>query len=123
MAASAEFIAFLKEQMAGFADVTHKRMFGGAGLYRDGLIFALVIEEALYLKADAENRAQFEAEDLQPFTYQTKHGGKTVMSYWRSPERCLDDADAMTEWCRIAWGAALRGRAPKPKGKSKRLDK
>ena len=119
MAASAEFIAFLKEQMAGFGAVSHRRMFGGAGLYRDGLIFALVVEEALYLKADAENRAQFEAEDLQPFTYQTKHGDRAVMSYWRCPERCLDDADAMTEWCRIAWGAALRARAPAPKRKAK----
>lgn len=120
MAASAEFIEFLKEQMAGFGPVTHKRMFGGAGLYRDGLIFALVVDEALYLKTDAENRNQFETEKLAPFVYATKNGDKAVMSYWRAPERCLDDRDDMAEWCRIAWGATLRAAAQKPRAARKR---
>lgn len=117
MAASAEFIEFLKEQMADFGPVTHKRMFGGAGLYRDGVIFALVVDDALYLKADAESRPLFEAEDLKPFTYGTKNGEKIITSYCRAPERCLDDRDDMTEWCRIAWGAALRANAPKPRAR------
>ena len=117
MAASAEFIAFLREQMADFGPVTSRRMFGGAGLYRDGTIFALVVDDTLYLKADGEIRAGFEAEGLQPFTYDTKLGERTITSYWRSPERCLDDPDEMTLWCRKAWGAALRAGAAKPKNK------
>lgn len=117
MAASAEFIAFLKEQMSGFGPVAHRRMFGGAGLYRDGMIFALVVDDILYLKSDTENCARFESENLAPFTYQTQAGERAVMSYCRAPERALDDRDDMTEWCRIAWGAALRAKVPKPKSR------
>lgn len=119
MAASAELIDFFKEQMAGFGSVTSKRMFGGAGLYRDGLIFALVVADTLYLKADDQTRGRFEAEGLGPFTYDTRLGERTITSYWRCPERCLDDADEMTEWCRLAHGAALRAAAAKTKPKKK----
>ena len=115
MAASAEFIAFLKEQMAGFGAVTSRRMFSGAGIYRDGVIFALIVQDTLYLKADAESRADFEAEGLGPFTYDTKLGERTITSYWRCPERCLDDPGEMTLWCRKAWGAALRAGVGKNK--------
>ena len=117
MTATAEFIEFLKEQMAEFAPITSRRMFGGAGLYCDGLIFALVVDDALYLKADVETRPDFEAEGLGPFTYDTKLGERSIGSYWRCPERCLDDRDEMTLWCRKAYGAALRAGTAKPKKK------
>lgn len=102
------FNDFLKEQMAGFGPVSVKRMFGGAGIYRDGLMFALVAEDVLYLKADDAGKAGFEAEGLEPFAYEAKGGKKAVMSYWRAPERCLEDVDEMTEWCRKAYAAALK---------------
>jgi len=110
VAASPEFIAFVREQMAGFGAVTARRMFSGAGLYHDGIIFALIVGDTLYLKADAESRGDFEAEGLGPFTYETKRGRRSLGSYWRCPERCLDDPDDMALWCRKAWGAALRSR-------------
>ncbi len=99
MAASAEFLAFLKDQMAGFAPVTARRMFSGAGIYRDGRIFALVARDSLYLKSDADTQAVFEAEGLQPFTYETKQGARIISSYRRAPARCLDDPDEMAAWC------------------------
>jgi DNA transformation protein len=113
MAVSPQLLDFLKEQMAEFGGVTARRMFGGAGLFRDGLMFALVADEVLYFKADAENVARFDAEGLAPFAYDTKNGRQTVLGYRRAPERCLDDAGDMAEWCRLAWGAALRANAPK----------
>jgi len=108
------FTDFLKEQMAGFGPVSVKRMFGGAGIYRDGLMFALVADDVLYLKADDASRAGFEAERLGPFVYEAKGGKKAVMSYWRAPERCLDDPDEMAAWCRIAYAAALKAAKAKP---------
>ena len=113
MSTSAEFLEFLAEQMADFGPVSVRRMFGGAGIFRDGLMFALVIGEVLYLKADAQTQPAFEAEGLDPFTYATKNHPRTVMSYWRAPARCLDDSDAMTEWCRDAFAVALRSAKPK----------
>lgn len=109
MRGSTAFTDFLKEQMAGFGPVSVKRMLGGAGIYRDGLMFALVADDVLYLKADEETKSQFEAEGLEPFTYEAK-GKRAVMSYWRAPERCLDDAEEMTAWCRKAHGAALKAK-------------
>ncbi len=92
MSVSASFKEFLIEQMAGFGPVTIRPMFGGAGVYRDGLMFALIDDEVLYLKADETSRAAFEAENLPPFVYVQKGGRKIEMSYFRSsrtlPGRC-----------------------------------
>ena len=117
MAASAEFLDFIKEQLQGFGPVSVRRMFGGAGIFRDGMMFALVADETLYLKADAVSQGEFEALDLPPFTYGAKGGKRTVMAYWRAPEACLEDRDEMTEWARRAFGAALRARKPAKTGK------
>lgn len=122
MAASAELLAFLIEQMSGFAPVTQRRMFGGAGLYRDGRIFALVASDTLFLKSDSVSAPLFDAEGLKPFSYMTKDGENTITSYRRAPESCLDDPDEMTRWCNIAWAAALRADARKEKA-TKKLSK
>ena len=53
--------------MAGFGPVTIRPMFGGAGVYHDGLMFALVDDEVLYFKVDETSRPAFEAENLPPF--------------------------------------------------------
>ena len=87
-------------------------MFGGAGVYRDGVMFALIAGEALYFKADELTTAEFEAEGLTPFIYPTKNGTNTLMSYWRAPDRCLDDPHEMVEWAAKALAAALRARKP-----------
>jgi DNA transformation protein len=87
-------------------------MFGGAGIYRDGVMFALIADESLYLKADDLSKPDFEAEGLSPFAYATKNGTNTIMSYWRAPERCLDDPQEMAEWAKKALAAALRARKP-----------
>ena len=112
MSVSASFIEFLIEQMAGFGPVTIRPMFGGAGVYHDGLMFALVDDEVLYLKVDESSRAAFEAENLPPFVY-SKKDQKIDMSYFRSPERCMDDSDEMAKWCRMAYSAALKAAVKK----------
>src|SRR5262245_45815542 len=119
MAASAEYLDFIKEQLLDFGPVTVRRMFGGAGIFRDGLMFALIAEETLYLKADDQSQGEFEALSLPPFTYGAKGGNRTVMSYFRAPEACLDDRDEMTEWARKAFAAALRAQRPTKRGKHK----
>jgi DNA transformation protein len=112
MAASTEYLAFIKEQLSGFGPVTVRRMFGGAGIFRDGLMFALVAGETLYLKADDASQGEFEALSLPPFSYAARGGTRTVMSYWQAPEACLDDRDEMTQWAQKAFAAALRAHRP-----------
>jgi DNA transformation protein len=86
-------------------------MFGGAGIYCEGHVFAFVDDDQLFLKTDAEGQAAFEAEGTGPFTYMTKHGPGTLMSYWRAPERLFDDPDEMVTWARTALGVARRAAA------------
>ena len=112
---SAEFSDFLIEQMAGFGEIRARRMFGARGLYHDGVMFALVADDVLYFRVDDATRGYFEAEGLDSFSYRTRSGRTTVMSYRRAPERCLEDVDEMTEWCRRAYEAALRVKEPEGK--------
>jgi len=112
MSASDGFLRLAKEQLADVGPVTVRRMFGGAGLYANGLMFGLVADDTLYFKADDETRDLFEAEGLEPFVYDGK--GKPVrMSYWRAPDRVFDDRDAMTTWAKAAIGAARRAASRK----------
>jgi len=114
MSASEGFVELLKDSMHGLGPVSVRRMFGGAGIYADGVMFGLIADDTLYLKANDETKRNFEAEGLGPFVYEG--GGRTVaMSYWRIPERLLDDPDEMVAWARIALGVAQRAAAAKPK--------
>lgn len=86
-------------------------MFGGYGIYRQGLMFALVSDDVLYLKVDDRNRPAYEEAGTGPFTYDGK--GRTVtLPYWEAPSGLFDDADAMIEWAKGAFAAALRARKP-----------
>jgi DNA transformation protein len=113
MALSAQYIEFIKDQMSGFAPVTIRKMFGGAGVSRDGINFAIIVDEILYLKVDPLNQADFDAENLEQFSYKVKGDKPTAMSYRRAPSRVMDDADEMALWCRKAYAAALRAKGPK----------
>ena len=123
-----EFVDYVRELMADWATVSARKMFGGYGLYREGLMFALIAEDELFFKADADNMAQFERAGCHPFVYASQT--RTVqMSYWSAPAASLDAPAEMGEWCQSAYGAALRaqalkvGKADKPgkgKGKGKR---
>jgi DNA transformation protein len=109
---SSEFSEFLIEQMSGFGNVSARRMFGAAGLYRDGVMFALVADDVLYFRVDEATRGDFVAEGLDSFSYRSKSGRTAVMAYMRAPERCLEDIDEMAAWCRKAYEAALRAKRP-----------
>lgn len=58
-----EFVDYVVELMAGWATVSARKMFGGYGLYREGLMFALIVRDQLYFKTDAGNEPQFERVD------------------------------------------------------------
>lgn len=99
-----------------FAPVTVRRMFGGQGIYRDGLMFALATGGDLYLKADASTRQHFEDAGSRPFVYAAK-GRAVEVGYWLLPAEALDDPDRLTLFAGLAWEAALRARAGKAAAK------
>ena len=107
MTASAGFAEFLKDQLRGLGEVGVRRMFGGAGIYCDGLMFGLVSDDTLYFRVDEGNRGAFEAEGMQPFRY-TAEGRTIQLPFWRVPERLFDDPEEMTAWARETLAAARR---------------
>ena len=104
----------LQELFAGFGPVSIRRMFGGVGVFADGLMIALVSRGVIYLKADAGTIPAFEQEGQAPFSYATKNGEHTLTSYWRMPDRLYDDAEELARWARDAHAVALRKAAGKP---------
>ena len=108
-----EFVDYVEELMAGCAKVSARSMFGGYGLYRDGLMFALIVEDELFFKTDAENLARFEQAGSHPFVYQ-KRNRMVQLSYWSAPPASLDSPAEMHDWCQSAYGSALRAKAAKP---------
>jgi DNA transformation protein len=97
-------------------------MFGGAGLFADGVMFGLVSGGQIYLKADATTVTCFEREQCGPFEYSTKNGKRTLTSYWRLPDRLYDDADELAQWARQALAAARQGAAVKPRAGKRRFN-
>ncbi|MGE0733896.1 MAG: TfoX/Sxy family protein [Alphaproteobacteria bacterium] len=107
MAVSKEFLDYVAEQLEPFGRFAIRRMFSGAGLFRDGLMFALAIDDVLYLKADDANRGDFERAGTGPYTYQ-RAGRERSLGYYEVPVDVLEDSGALALWARNAHGAALR---------------
>lgn len=101
------FLEQIAELLAPLGHVSARKMFGGASLYCDGTIFALVDDDVLYLKADESSKRRYEADGLKPFTYEGQTG-PVSMSYWRAPERLFDEPDDMLDWAREALQVAQR---------------
>jgi DNA transformation protein len=99
--------ARIEELFVPFAAVSVKRMFGGHGVYADGVFFALEIAGEIYLKADRHSTPAFQKAGSRPFTYQGKDRPITV-SYWSLPEEALEDDDALIRWTKLAVEAAMR---------------
>ena len=123
MVASDGFAEFLREQLAPLGRVTMRRMFGKTGVFCNGLMFGMVSDDTLYFRVDADNRAVFkEAESVPPLSYE-KQGSTIDLSFWRAPERLLDEPDELVTWARAALAAARRVAAkrarPAPWQKSK----
>jgi len=110
---------FISELFASFGPVTVKRMFGGAGIWSEGLMFGLVFDGAIFLKVDDTCIADFEREGSRPFTYARGKGrdriDQHVLSYWRLPERLYDDADELAVWAGRALAIAQRKAFAAPK--------
>ena len=103
---------YLQDVFVELGPVTCRKMFGGYGVYHQGLMFALVADDVLYLKVDADTRPDYEARGLLPFCFE-KSGKPVQMSYHQAPEDIFDDPELAARWGRAAWQAARRSKAGK----------
>ena len=102
---SNEFIEYLLELLQGIGEVKARAMFGGFGLYQNGLMFSLIANKVLYFKTDKSNLHDFEERNLKAFSYK-RNGKQILMSYSEAPEEVFDDPDEMTLWALKAINAA-----------------
>lgn len=113
MPVSPEYKEFIIEQLERLGPVRMRGMFGGAGVYLDDLMFGLIFDETLYLKVDDRNRPDYEAEGMEPFTYEMTDGTTGSLRYYEVPERLYDDPDELVQWARKSLDAMLVVRAEK----------
>lgn len=112
MAPSNSHLNHLKDIFSPFGEITIRKMFGGAGLYCDGLIFAIADDDDVWLKVDDVSRAIFEEAGLKPF--EVEMNGKTgTMSYYRPPDEIHNDDGALKNWTQLALEAAARNKKRK----------
>ena len=91
-------------------NLSSRKMFGGAGIYLDGLMFVLIADGDIYLKADATNLGRFIQASCPPYVYHGKDGKVMEMSYRRMPDDALDDAHEALVWGRLGFEAARRAK-------------
>lgn len=112
------FFDFVEELFAPMGPVRIRKMFGGAGVFADDVMFALIADDMIYLKTDAPLRTALEAEGSEPFAYERPSDGKVFdMGYLALPSEAAEDAEAASEWGRRALDVALKARAAKAKKK------
>ena len=99
--AGVEAAAALEAKLAPLG-VSSRAMFGGHGLFKDEVMFAIVDSEGrLYLRADGSTAMAFEQAGS------TQHAR---MPYWEVPEPILADDEQLREWAATAAEVAIRGR-------------
>jgi DNA transformation protein len=109
-------LELLQPLMRQLGPMQAKRMFGGYGLFYDGLMFGLIAGNQLYFKVDAQTEGEFAALRSTPFTYQSASRDTVMRSYLSAPPACFDSASEMSRWARLAIEATLRI-ANQPKAK------
>lgn len=118
MSVTQPYLDSVLAHISQIAPVTSKRMFGGAGLYSDGLFFAVLDNDRLYFKVDDSNRGDFEAAGMGPFR-PFPDRPDYLMQYYELPAGVLDDPDALAHWVAkalaVAGAAAARGKKKKRK--------
>ena len=116
LAASSGFRSFVLDQLEPLGGVVARSMFGGVGLYCDGLFFGLIAGDVLYLKVSATTRAEYEAEGSMPFKPYPDRSG--TMQYYNVPVGVLESQQELIQWARKA--VAVAERAPKSKARRAR---
>jgi DNA transformation protein len=124
MSVSADYVAFVVEQLALAKRLTSRRMFGAVGLYCDGAFFALVDDDTLFFKTDATNRADYETRGMRQFCPYPERPDRpgAKMAYHEVPADVLEDPEQLGAWARKSVAVAMSAasskiRKPKPKAR------
>lgn len=112
MSRRSEFVQFVIEKMSFIVGLRVQAMFGGYGVYQDDCIFAIIVDDGLYLKSDSTTRREFEAKGLSPFTYVAR-GKSVTMQYFEAPPEVFEEPEAMRAWVKKALSVAVSAKKAK----------
>jgi DNA transformation protein and related proteins len=120
MPVSDSFRDFVIEQLEHCArDIRAKRMFGAVGIYSGESFFAVIDEDRLYFKVDAQTRAKFEAEGMEPARIVASNGEVMTLGYYEVPLGALEAPDELRKWVHDAVAVAQRAAAARRPRKSR----
>ena len=88
----------VEEVLRDIPGISFRGMFGGYSLYKDGVIFGMIIDDQLYFKVDESNKPDFIEKECQPFLYTNKNGKEISMGYYTVPEEVLEDTNELQTW-------------------------
>ncbi len=107
MAVSENFLKYVQGQLSDFGPIQTKRMFGGVGLFKEGLMFGKIGNDILWFKVDEYNQHDYEQEGMTPFYSEKKGKG---MPYWRVPVAVIEDKVLLSQWANNSYAAAVRAK-------------
>ena len=108
MAINQEYVNFIMDQLSEFEGATSKKMFGGIGIFKDGLMFAMITSEnRFYLKVDSDLIPKFEQAGMQAFDHAKRGKG---MPYWSAPADVIEDKQLMRQWAEKSFEVALKAK-------------
>jgi DNA transformation protein len=106
------FAAHYVDQLANWAHISTRRLFGACGLYCQGHVFGMVWDGALYLKVDEESRKLYVAAQSHALEYVSKGKAQALKSYWEVPAEVVEDRETLCLWAERAFQIAIKGRKP-----------
>lgn len=109
------FVDYIIDALEPFGKVVARAMFGGYGLYKDGVIFSIIIDGTLYFKVDDSNRRDYEQCGSEPFSYIAAGNKKVAMSYWEVPLDILEDRELLKDWAELAYQVSFKNKKQKKK--------
>ena len=107
MAVNEEYAKFVEDQLSTLEGVEMKKMFGGIGIFKDGVMFGKIGGDTFRLKVDESNQKQFEDAGMKPYYNEKKKKG---MPYWEVPQNVLEDRDLLKQWAKKSLEIALKGK-------------
>ncbi|MFH1662376.1 MAG: TfoX/Sxy family protein [Chloroflexota bacterium] len=102
-----EYLRYIIDRLSPLGETSSKFMFGGWGIFYEGLMFAVFASESLYFKVDDSNREMYEKAGSTPFP----HG----ISYWEVPAEVIEDEKKLCDWAQISMDIARRKAEKKKK--------
>ena len=107
-----QYADYILDLLEPLGNIKARTMFGGVGIYNNGIFFALITGNILYFKVDGTNRPKYEALGSKPFSYEGNNGKRVTLSYWEVPGDILENRDQLSQWVELAVKAASQAKKP-----------